>query len=206
MYKLVASFAIAASMAAPLPVLAQSALPGSQEISQVIAGSYQVDTHHTFVTWTVNHMGLSPLSGMIAASGGTLELDPAAPEKSKVEVEFDVASMSTAVPAFTKHLLNEDFFEVEKHPRAKFVSTSVAADGEKAKITGDLTIKGETRQITLDAEFFGAGLNPMSKKREVGFTASARINRSDFGLDYGVPAVTPDEVELEISAAFSPAD
>jgi polyisoprenoid-binding protein YceI len=151
-------------------------------------------------------MGISLLSGAIAASGGTLELDPSKPAASKVTVNFKVAHMSTTVPAFTQHLLSADFFGAEKHPTASFTSTSVEANGQKARITGNLTIKGVTRPVTLDAEFFGAGTNPMSKKREVGFSATAQIKRSEFGLGYGVPAITPDRVDLRISAAFRRAE
>lgn len=170
------------------------------------AGRYQVDTDHTFVAWTVNHMGISPLSGAIAANGGTLELDPSKPATAKVTVTFKVADMSTTVPAFTLHPLSADFFEAEKHPTASFTSTSVEADGQKARITGNLTIKGVTRPVTLDAEFFGAGTNPMSKKLEVGCSATAQINRSEFGLGFGVPAVTPDRIDLRIAAAFRRAE
>ena len=203
MKTLAVTAAFAAAFAATMPALAQSSLPGAPDASRVVAGRYQVDTDHTLVAWTVNHMGISPLSGAIGANGGTLELDPSNPAATKVTVTFKVTDMSTTVPAFTKHLLSADFFDAEKHPTARFTSTSVAANDQKAKIAGNLTIKGVTQPVTLDAEFFGAGINPMSKKLEVGFTAVARINRSQFGLGYGLPVVTPDQVELRISAAFS---
>ena len=200
-----ATAALATALATAMPAIAQP-LPGAPDASRVAAGRYQVDTDHTLVVWTVNHMGISLLSGAIAASGGTLELDPSKPATSKVTVNFKVASMSTTVPAFTQHLLSADFFEAEKHPTASFSSTSVEASGQKARITGNLTIKGVTRPVTVDAEFFGAGTNPMSKKPEVGFSATAQIKRSEFGLGYGVPGVTPDRVDLRISAAFRRAD
>lgn len=191
-----------AALALALPAIAQSPLPGAPDSSRISAGSYDVDTDHTEVVWTVNHMGITPLSGAIAASGGTLDIDPSKPEAAEVTVTFDIADLSTTTPAFTKHLLSADFFEADKHPTATFTSTSVETDGEKAKITGNLTIKGVTRPVTLDAEFFGAGINPMSKELNVGFTATTQIKRSEFGLGYGVPAVTPDRVDLRISAAF----
>src|SRR5690606_23570296 len=124
---------------------------------------------------------------------------PANPNAAKVSVTFNIADMTTTVPAFTEHLLSADFFEAEKHPTATFTSTSVEASGETAKITGDLTIKGVTRPVTLEAKFFGAGINPMSNKLDVGFSATAQIKRSEFGLGYGVGAATPDEVDLRIS-------
>jgi len=200
------TIALAAALATATPVFAQSPLPGAPDSSRVAAGHYQADTDHTLVVWTVNHMGISPLSGAIAASGGTLEFDPSKPSAAKVMVSFKVADMSTTSPAFTKHLLSADFFDVGKHPTATFVSTSVQASGSKAKIEGDLTIKGITKPITLDAKFFGAGVNPMSKKLQAGFSATTQIKRSEFGLGYGVPGVTPDAVDLRISAAFTRAD
>lgn len=205
MKHLAASLALAAALGGAVPALAQSALPGAPEAARVEAGTYQVDPYHTMVTWTVNHMGVTPLSGAIAASSGTLRIDPADLSAAKVEVTFDIADMSTTVPDFTRHLLSPDFFEAESNPAASFTSTSVEAEGTTAKITGDLTIKGVTRPVTLDAAFFGAGINPMTQTLDVGFTATGQINRSDFGLDYGVSAVTPDAVDLQISAAFSKA-
>jgi polyisoprenoid-binding protein YceI len=198
--------AFAAALAIAAPAVAQSPLPGAPDVSRVAAGRYQVDTDHTLVVWTVNHMGISPLSGAIAASGGTLELDPVKPAAAKVAVTFKVENMTTTVPAFTQHLRGADFFEADKHPTVGFASTAVEANGHKAKITGNLTIKGVTRPVTLDADFYGAGTNPMSKKLEVGFTATAKIKRSEFGLGFGLPVVTPDLVDLRISAAFRRAE
>jgi polyisoprenoid-binding protein YceI len=195
---------LAALIVAP-PAVAQSQLPGAPDSARVSAGRYQVDTDHTQVLWMVNHMGISQLTGAIAASGGTLELNPSKPAEAKVTVTFNIADMSTTVPDFTKHLLSADFFEVEKHPTATFTSTSVETKGQKAKITGNLMIKGVTKPVTLEAKFFGAGANP-GKKLEVGFSATTQIKRSDFGLGFGVLSVTPDEVDLRIAAAFTRAD
>lgn len=206
MNKLAFFITLAMTLGAAAPAGAQSSLPGAPDASRVTAGRYQVDTDHTHVVWTVSHMGISPLSGAIAASGGTLELDPTNPAAAKVTVNFRVADMVTTVPAFTQHLLSAEIFEAEKHLAIGFTSTGVEAAGQKAKVSGNLTIKGVTRPVVIDTEFFGAGTNPMSKKLEAGFTGTARIKRSEFGLGYGLPVVTPDEVELRISAAFSRAD
>ena len=143
------------------PVMAQApAMPGQPEAARVVAGSYKVDTNHTQVVWSVDHMGFSTLYGMVG-----------------------------------------DFFEVEKFPTAKFVSTSVVANGNEAKITGDLTLHGVTKPVVLDAKLMGAGANPMNKAQTVGFTATSTLKRSDFGLGYAAPVVS-DEVELKITAAF----
>jgi len=201
MHRSYPALGLAAALAAAIPAVAQAPTPGAPDATRVLAGNYKIDTNHTQVVWTVNHMGISPLSGSFGASGGTLDLDPAKPSTAKVTVNFNVADMSTTVPAFTKHLSSADFFDVVKFSTATFSSTEVQASGESAKITGNLTIKGITQPVTLDARFFGAGTNPMSKKLNVGFSATTTIKRSDFGLGYALPAI-PDQVDLRIAAAF----
>lgn len=189
----------AAAVAVALPAVAQT--PGAPQASRVVAGSYKVDPNHTQVVWTLDHLGISPLSGAFGASGGTLGLDPAKPSAAKVSVDFRIADMSTTAPAFTKHLLSGDFFDAEKHPTANFTSTSVQAKGNTARVTGNLTIKGITRPVVLDAKFFGAGPNPRDKVLNVGFSGTTRIKRSDFGLGMAAPMVG-DTVDLTIHAAF----
>ena len=198
-----------AAVALAVPAIAQvampgSALPGAPEAARVVAGSYKVDGNHTQVVWTLNHMGITPLSGDFAASGGSLELDPANPGAAKVTVNFTLASMTTLVPAFTTHLLSADILDAAKYPTASFVSTGVRARGNTAKITGNLTLKGVTKPVTLDAKFYGAGVNPRSQKLDIGFTATGRIKRSDYGITYA-PTVG-DEINLEIHAAFEKRD
>ena len=189
-----------AAVALAVPAVAQMAKPGAPDASRVIAGAYKVDANHTQVVWTLDHMGVTPLAGDFAASGGSLELDPANPAAARVSISFDVASMTTLVPGFTKHLLSADLLDAAAHPTASFTSTSVVVTGTSAKITGNLTLKGVTKPVVLDAEFYGAGGNPMSKKLNIGFTAKTTILRSEFGITYA--PVVGDEVELEIYAAF----
>ena len=196
------ALAVPAIAQVALPVAAKpgSAIPGAPVAARVTAGNYKVDANHTQVVWTLNHMGFTPLSGDFAASGGSLELDPARPAAAKVTVNFTMATMTTLVPAFTTHLLSPDILDAAKYPTANFTSTNVKVEGTKAKITGNLTLHGVTRPVVLDAKFYGAGDNPRSKKLNVGFSATTTIKRSEFGIMYG-PTVG-DEVELEIYAAF----
>ena len=98
--------------------------------------------------------------------------------------------------------IRDSIFDAAKFPTASFVSTSVKPDGATgADITGNLTIKGVTKPVTLDAEFYGAGVQPMSKKENVGFIATTTIKRSEFGMGYAVPMVS-DAIELKIIAGF----
>ncbi len=185
------------------PVLAQTAaVPGAPVKARVAAGTYAVDPNHTQVTWQVNHMGFSMLEGQFGASGGSIMIDPTKPNATKVEVNFAIDQLSVTSAPFTGHLKSKDFFDVATHPTAKFVSTKVVATGDKATITGDLTIKGITKPVVLQATFVGAGTNPMNKKVNFGFRATSSIKRSDFGLGTAVPVVS-DRVDLTINAAFA---
>lgn len=175
--------------------------PGTRDTGKVSAGTYMVDASHTQVLFAFDHLGFSNNFGLFARPSGSLTLDPAKPEGASVEIVFPVKHVATGVPDFDEHLLSADFFEADKYPTASFKSTSVKVDGMEAEITGDLTIKGITKEVTLDASFTGAGTNPMLKKETVGFSADVIIKRSEFGLGKYVPLVG-DAIELKITAAF----
>lgn len=190
------------ALAAAVPVLAQ--VPGTANKAAVTAGTYQVDTAHTQVTWKLNHLGFSMLEGQFGASGGSLTIDPARPAATKLDVTFNIADLSVTSSAFANHLKSKDFFDAATYPIARFVSTGVRVNGNNATITGNLTIKDQTKPVTLQATFVGAGQNPMSKKVNFGFRGTTTIKRSDFGVGMAAPAVS-DNVDLTINAAFSAA-
>ncbi|MBH1992574.1 MAG: YceI family protein [Sphingomonadaceae bacterium] len=180
------------------------AAPGSKDVAKVTGGSYTVDPGHTQVVFAYDHMGFSNNMGVISESTGTLNLDKANPAASKVSIEVPVANLKTGIAKLDEHLAKAEFFDTAKFPKATFVSTSVKPDGPTgADITGNLTIKGITKPVTLDAEFYGAGKAPAMAggKENVGFVATATVKRSDFGMGYGVPMVG-DAIELKIIAAF----
>lgn len=186
------------------PVIAQQAapeLPGQVDPSRVIAGTYNVDPSHTLVGFRVNHFGFNDYFGIFGDATGTLEIDPANLEATKVDITIPVNKLTTASERLTGHMNSADFFETEKFPNARFVSTKVTVDGNAAKIEGNLTIKDITKPVILDASFTGAGNNPFNKKLTVGFEADTLIKRSDFGVNYGLPVVS-DEVQLGITVAF----
>lgn len=187
---------------AAIPAVAQTGLPGTASKTAITAGTYKVDPAHTQVTWTLNHMGFSMLSGQFGAQGGTLTIDPAKPNAAKLDVTFAIDQLSVTAAPFANHLKSKDFFDAATYPTARFVSTSVVASGNNAKITGNLTIKDQTKPVTIDATLVGAGTNPMSKKVNFGFRGTTTIKRSDFGLGYATPVVA-DSVKLDINAAFS---
>ena len=198
-----------AAVALAVPAIAQvakpsSPLPGAADIGRVQAGTYNVDTNHTQVVFTVNHMGISQLSGAFGASGGSLQIDPAKPATARVTVTFSIPDVSTTVAHFTEHLKSAEILDAVKYSTATFTSTSVVAKGTSATITGNLTLHGVTKPVMLEAKFFGAGTNPMSKKSQLGFSAISTIKRSDFGINYAAPVVA-DEVVLHIHAAVEKA-
>jgi polyisoprenoid-binding protein YceI len=186
-----------------------AAAPGSRNPSAISGGTYTVDPGHTLVVWTLDHLGISPYTGLFGDVTGTLVLDPKNPDAAKVDVTIPVSKVVTASAGLTQHLLRPgagsgkpDFFGAAPAD-ARFVSRKVVATGQKAKITGDLTLNGVTRPVTLDAAFYGAGKMPaaMGGKENVGFKATATIKRSQYGLGFGIPMVG-DDVKLDISAAF----
>ena len=197
------------ALAATAPLLAQSApqLPGQPDPASVSAGTYAADPAHSLISWEVNHFGFSDYIGLFGDVAGTLTIDPANLSAASVDVTIPVAKVTTASAGLTEHLLRAgkdgakpDFFGPEPKD-ARFVSTSVTATGNAAKIGGNLTLNGITKPVTLNAEFKGAGTNPYNKKATVGFAATTMIKRSDFGIDTAIPLVS-DEVELEIHVAF----
>ena len=200
---------ILVALAATAPLFAQSnpQIPGQVDATRVVAGSYAADPAHSLIAWEVNHFGFSDYIGLFGDITGTLTIDPANLSAASVDVTIPVAKVTTASAGLTDHLLRAgkdgakpDFFGPEPGD-ARFVSTSVTPAGNSAKIAGNLTLNGITKPVTLDAEFTGAGTNPFSEKRTVGFSATTMIKRSDFGVDGFIPLVS-DEVELEIHVAF----
>lgn len=204
------AYALALALASTAALAqAPAGAPGSRNPAAVTGGTYTADAGHTLVVWTLDHLGFSPYSGIFGDVTGTLELDPKNPNAAKVDVTIPVSKVVTASSGLTEHLLRAgtdggkpDFFGASPAD-ARFVSTRVVANGENAKVTGNLTLNGVTRPVTLDAAFYGAGKAPeqMGGKENVGFRATGSILRSQFGLGFGAPMVG-DEVKLDISAAF----
>jgi polyisoprenoid-binding protein YceI len=185
------------------------AKPGARDVTRVTGGTYTADAGHTLVTWTVDHLGFSPYSGIFGDVTGTLVLDPKNLAATKVDVTIPVSKVTTASAGLTGHLLRggkdggmPDFFGTAPAD-ARFVSTRVVPKGETATVIGNLTLNGVTRPVTLEARFYGAGKAPamMGGKENVGFQATGTIQRSQFGIGYGIPIIS-DAVKLDISAAF----
>lgn len=198
MTRYLSSLVLAAALVTP--ALAQTA--ATQDGSKVEAGTYMVEPNHTQVMFSVSHFGFSTYSGLFQKASGSLTLDPAKVSDSKLDVSVMTDSVSTPSEKLTGELKSADWLDAGKFPEITFKSTKIEKTGaETAKVMGDLTLHGVTKPVTLEAKFFGAGGNPMSKKYTAGFEVSGKIKRSDFGVKTFVPMIS-DEVDLKISAPF----
>lgn len=176
------------------------------------SGKYVVDPTHTSVTWRVKHLGLSNYTARFTKIASTVELDAASPENSKLDVTIDTNSVRTDFPFPEKEDFDKvvggdaRFLDGGKFPQIKFVSTSIASTGPKTgKITGNLTLRGVTKPIVLDATFNGSlAPNPMMKTQKIGVSARGTIKRTDFGMTFGTQFLG-DEVELQIEAEYNKA-
>ena len=176
------------------------------DVSRVEAGTFKSDQNHTLVGFRYNHFGFNDYFGLFGDVDATLTLDPENLAGASVEATIPI-NPTVASKDFHDHLLRPgsdgkkpDFFGPDPVP-AHFVSTGVVVDGTTAQITGDLTLNGVTKPVTIDAEFTGAGNSMMSKKLTLGFEGTATIKRSEFGLGTFVPFVG-DDVSLVITTAF----
>ena len=159
---------------------------------------YTLDPAHTQVVFKVDRFGLSNTYGSFAEVSGELMLDEANPEKSSVRARIAVASLRSDNATREGHLKSDNWLDAAAFPEIIFVSTNVApGDGETAKVTGDLTVHGVTKPVTLDVALKKIGTDPVSKKKAAGFSASASVNRHDFGVSIA-EALIGAEVAIQI--------
>ena len=191
--------AYANSPAASAPEAAAASAP---DLSAAPKGVYAIDKGHGYIAFSYDHQGFSRPQLRWGAWDGTINFDPSAPEKSSVAITIDAASIDTGVSAFNDHLKSGDFFEVEKYPTITFKSTKVERTGASTgKITGDLTIKTVTKPVVLDVNFNNAAKG-RDGKAKLGFSGTAKVLRSDFGVDMAVPFVG-DEVAIVIETEWA---
>ena len=169
-------------------------------INSLLAADYTVDPGHTYVSFAINHLGFSTMRGKFNQQSGTLMFD-AANKKAAVMIEIDAASIDTGHEKRDAHLRSPDFLNAVENPTITFKSTGVTWNGDKpATITGDLTILGVSKPVTLQVTSMNCADHPFSKKPTCGFDATGSIKRTDFGVNYGVPAigeVLDLQIELE---------
>lgn len=159
---------------------------------------YQLESNHAFVVWSASHFGFSDQMGKFPEITGEIIFDEKKMSESSVDVTIKIDSLVTGSEKFDAHLKSADFFDVKKFPTAKFVSKKVTATGKnKAKVEGELTLHGVTKTVILEVKINKKGTSLVTQKETVGFSATAQIKRSEFGIDYAAPGIS-DEVKLKI--------
>jgi polyisoprenoid-binding protein YceI len=176
----------------------------------VHASSWVLDPDHTTIGFSVKHMMVSDVKGSFDKFTGSVEIDDKDPSKSLVNVEIDVASVNTRNAKRDDHLKSADFFDAAKHPKMTFKSTKVeiAKDGSM-KITGNLTMRGVTKSVTLSSAPLSAAVKDPWGGTHRGTTATAKINRKDFGLTWNTAleaggVVVGDDVTIELQIELLP--
>ena len=162
---------------------------------------WEVDPTHAHVEFEVSHLGFSKTQGQFDEfSIDVTGFDPENIEGVSVSATINAASVSTGHGPRDAHLNRADFLGTDSYPEITFTSTSVSETGENtATITGDLTMLGETREVTFDAVLNAIGPNPFNPSQQIaGFTVSGEVDRSEFGMGFGVPAI-PAEIPVEIN-------
>lgn len=172
--------------------------------------TWQIDSAHTDAAFAVKHLMISTVRGHFGAVSGTVTVDEDDPKSAKVDVRIDTKSIDTRQQQRDDHLRSADFFDVATYPEIRFVSKRIDGDPRGAfKLTGDLTIRGATREITLDVTNEGIGDDPWGNLR-AGFSATGKISRGNFGLTWNQAletggVVVGDEVKITIDVEITTA-
>jgi polyisoprenoid-binding protein YceI len=177
----------ALTLAVGVPAVAQSA-------------QWQLDPAHSSAQFAVRHMGISTVRGTFTKLSGTARYEPADSKNDSVEVTIETASVDSRVEMRDNDLRSDHFFDVQKYPTMTFRSTKLESAGtDKLKITGDLTIRGITKPVTLDVEGPSKPFNDGQGHLHMGVSATGTVNRTDFGMT-GYPGMVGNEVQLTIDA------
>ena len=182
-------------------------------VADIPAGDYKTDPTHTSLTFTVNHLGYSHYTAQFEAIDARLKLDPAHPDQAALTVEIDPLSLDLPSPpkGFHDELMGKAWFDAKAFPKITFVSSKIEMTGANtAKVTGNLTLHGITKPVTMEVTFNGgyAGMAGYDPNARIGFSASGTLKRSDFGIAYGIPALgttmgVSDEVDFRIETEMT---
>ncbi len=184
--------------ATPLKALGAAVLVTAAASSFAAADTYNVDPGHTFARFEYSHFGYSNQQSRFDTTSGKVVLDRAA-KKAEVDITIDAKSVSTGSTAFNGHIQGEDFFDTAKFPTITFKSKKAEFKGDKLEsVSGDLTIKGVTKPVTLSVSNFHCMPHPMAKKEACGANATTKVKRSDFNMGKYTPYVG-DEVSISIA-------
>ena len=206
--------AVAAALAALLLVGAAQAQPTPEAVGTPPAGAYKLDLAHASLNFRVSHLTFSRWTARFTKFDATLNADPANPAAASITATIDADSLQTNYPLddfdFDEMLTGPNWLDAEQYPTMTFRSTKVEVAGPKtAKVTGDFTMHGVTKPVTLDVTYNGGyGRHPYDPNSRIGFSAHGWLKRSDFGVSSGIPAPgsimgVGDDVEIIIEAEFT---
>ncbi len=165
--------------------------------------SWQIDSAHSEINFSVRHMMISKVRGQFEAFSGSVNFDENAPENTTVDIEIDINSINTKEGERDGHLKSPDFFDAANYPVATFKSTKVVKeDDDEGKLYGELTVRGVTKEVVLDVEYAGVAKSPWGTT-SAGFSATTTLNRKDFGLNWNQALETGgvlvgEKIKLEI--------
>jgi polyisoprenoid-binding protein YceI len=164
---------------------------------------WRIDPAHSGIHFAIRYLGVSKIHGRFTKWAGTVQFDPASPASSQVEIQIDAASIDTNEPKRDRHLQTPDFLDVTRYPEITFKSTRVeATGGDRYRVTGDLSMRGVTKSVTLEVEHGGSVKDPWGNNRS-GFSLNGVIDRRDFGMTFnalleGGSPLLGDQVEFSI--------
>jgi polyisoprenoid-binding protein YceI len=166
-------------------------------------GTWQLDPYHTQVEFSAKHLGMMTVRGYFDEVSTTADIDPEHPETAKVEATLSTASIRTNNGIRDNDIRSSNFLEVDKYPTITFKSTSIEPSGtDRYKLTGDLTIKGNTRPVTLDVVKYGEFNDPGMMGHRIAYSATSKINRKEFGLSFNAVLdgrlVVSEEIQIQI--------
>jgi polyisoprenoid-binding protein YceI len=177
-------------------VAAALALSSVVGLAHAEVGTYAIDPTHTFVTFEIGLFGTSTNRGRFDKKEGTVQFDRAG-KAGKVDLTIDASSINTGTEAFNKHLQSADFFDTAKHPTIKFVADKFSFNGDKVtEVAGQLTLLGKTNAVVLKANNFNCYMNPMIKRETCGGDFETTIQRTQWGMGWGMNFGFPDAVKL----------
>lgn len=175
------------------------------DVAAAPEGAYVLDPAHASVNWSLSHSGLSFYTARFDQISGALDFDPDAPTASQLDIRINPKSVSTGDPEWDDTLATDGkYFDGDNYPEIRFVSTSSEQLTETTgTVTGDLTLRGVTKPVTLNVTYNGAGKSFGHPGATLGFSAIGKMNRSDWGMDYLTNFGIGDEVILRIEAEFN---
>ena len=175
----------------------------STDPARLPAGEWRLDPDHASVTWQIRHLGLSWYTGRFDDFDATLTFDPDTPESATLTAIVETGSISTGNAPFDSMLRGQTWFDADDHPQIVFESTALEITGENtARLTGQLTLKGRTRDQVMDVRFYGGNFNFLEGRDAVGFSGDMIVDRTEFGIGFLPPGLIGDEVRIHIEAEF----